>query len=361
MANTSLQRTDITAFSTWEAGPVVSIFLPQDTNRPDTDPTHRKAALQWAQDALVNAHGLSSSAAAAVLAPLADAVATPTSGGDEAWFAAPGHHARIPLPEHTEEIVSVGQVPDVLRLLPHLLSGPDYYVLTISQNHAQLFRANKYSITPVDVPELPKSLEAALWYIKREPTLERHGSGAAHTSGGGQQLHKDDIAQYLHLVDRAVTATLADSHAPLVVMGVGYEASMYINTTHYRHVVHTAVAGNPDHMDASHIHERSWAVMAAQPGPAQAAAEKARDLAGTGRAVIDTAEIAESAGRGAIDQLLVSSALTNGAPFRGSLDAERTALSRAVVTAMSTGARVHVVAPEELPTGARAAAAVLRY
>lgn len=361
MANNSLQRTDVTAFASWDTGPVVSIFLPQDPNRPDTEPTHRKVALQWAHDALVNSYGLSVAAATAVLHPLTDIVASPTTGQGEAWFAAPGRHARISLPHHTEETISVGQVPDVLRLLPHLLSGPDYYVLTISQNHAQLFRANKYSIAPVDVPELPKSLEAALWYIKREPTLERHGSGAAHTSGGGQQLHKDDIAQYLHLVDRAVTTALADSHAPLVVMGVGYEASMYINTTHYRHVMHTPIAGNPDHMDVAHIHERSWAVMSTQPGPAQAAAERARDLAGTGRAVMDTVEINESAARGAIDQLLVSSALTNGAPFRGTLDAERTALARAVVAAMSTGARVHVVDPEELPTGASAAAAVLRY
>lgn len=361
MAISSLQRSAITAFASWETQPVVSIFLPQDTTRPDTEPTQLKAAVQWAHDSLVRDHGMSAAAADDLLAPL-DGVhePVPRPGRGTAWFAAPGHHTRITLPERTDELVSTGSVPDALRLLPHLLTGPEYFVLTVSQNHAQLFSANRRTIAPYRVTDLPKSLEDALWYVKREPSLERHGSGAAHTSGSGQQFHKDDIGQYLHLVDRAVTAALADSHAPLVVMGVAYEASMYINGSHYRHVLPTPIAGNPDHLDLAEIHRRSWALMAEQPGPAQVAAERVRSLLGTGRSLTDAAAIAESAANGAIDQMVVSSALTTAAASRGTLDAERTLLCRAVIDAMSSGARLHVVQPEELPAGA-AAAAVLRY
>lgn len=361
MGTSSLQRSAITAFSGWSTEPVVSIFLPQDTTRPDTEPTRLKAAVQWAHESLVRDHGMSAAAADDLLAPL-DGVhePVPRPGRGTAWFVAPGRQARVTLPERTDDVVSTGSVPDALRLLPHLLTGPEYFVLTVSQNHAQLFSANRLSITPHEVPNLPKSLEDALWYIKREPTLERHGSGAAHTSGSGQQFHKDDIGQYLHLVDRAITAALSDSHAPLVVMGVGYEASMFINASHYRHVVRTPIPGNPDHLDLTDIHRRASALIAEQPGPAQAAAERARNLLGTGRALTDAAGIAESAANGAVDQMVVSSALTNGTPARSRLDAERTLLCRAIIDAMSSGARLHVVEPEELPGGA-AAAVLLRY
>lgn len=363
----SLQRSSITAFSGWSTEPVVSIFVPQDTTRPDTEPTRLKASVQWAHDELVRSLGLDPSAATRLLAPLADDDTLPSSATGAlptrgiAYFAAPGQHLRILLADHTDDVVSIGPVADTLRLLPHLLGGPEYHVLTVSQNHAQLFSANRWSITPVHVPDLPKSLDDALWYVKREPTLERHGSGAAHTSGGGQQYHKDDIAQYLHLIDRAVTTHLTDSQSPLVVMGVAYEASMYINASHYRHVVRTPVPGNADHLDLAGVHERTWAVMERQPGPAQAAAERARDLIGTGKTLTDPADIEASATHGAIDQMLVSAELTNGIPYRGLLDADRIALCRAVIAAMSSGARIHVVQPAELPNGARSAAAVLRY
>ena len=160
------------------------------------------------------------------------------------------------------------RAPDTLRLLPHLSVGPDYFVLAISQNHARVFRANRLSIEPFEVKDLPKSLEDALWYVHREPTMERHGSGAGHMSGGGQQYHKNDIHQYLHQVDKALGVALAGSHAPLVVMGVGYEASMFINESHYRHVVHTPVSGNPDQVDLLTIHARTWAVVSEQIGRA---------------------------------------------------------------------------------------------
>ena len=365
--SSTLQRSAITTFSTWTTEPVVSIFVPQDTTRPDTEPTRLKASVQWAQDELVRSCSIDLGAAARLLSPLTGGQVLPTAAAGSvptrgvAYFAAPGHHLRIPLADRTDDAVSIGPVADTLRLLPHLLSGPEYHVLTVSQNHAQLFSANRLSITPVQLADLPKSLEDALWYIKREPSLERHGSGAAHTSGGGQQFHKEDIAQYLHLIDRAVTSHLADSQSPLVVMGVAYEASMYINSSHYRHVVRTPVAGNADHLDLAGIHERTWAVMEGQPGPAQTAAERARNLIGTGRTLIEPADIAASASQGAIDQLLVSAALTNGLPFRGLLDGERVSLCRAVIAAMASGARIHVVQPEELPSGARGSAAVLRY
>jgi hypothetical protein len=354
-------RSALRTLASWQDGPFVSIFLPQDPKRPDMDATHLKDIVQWALGALVSDHGLSPARATSLLAPITDATLTVgVPGHGTAWFLAPERSLRLELPGVTAAVVEIGGAPDTLRLLTHLSTGPDYYVLAVSQKHARVFRANRFSIEPFDVAELPKSLDDALWYIQREPTFERHGSGAVHASGGGQQYHKDDIHQYLHQVDRALCAALAGSHAPLVVMGVGYEASMYINESHYRHVVHTPVSGNPDALDLATIHQRSWAEVSNESGPAGAAASRVRDLAGTGRAITAIDEIVEASQNGAVDQFVVARSLTDGGERRGRLDADRERLSTALIAAMAHGAAAHVVADDELPSGA-VAAAVLRF
>jgi hypothetical protein len=354
-------RSALRDFVTWTTGPIVSIFLPQDSTRPDKDPLQLRNALQWAQESLVRDHGQSPLQAAAILAPIGETLdSSPQPGHGVAWFAAPGRALSLPLPGVPDPTIEIGDAADTLRLLPHLSTGPDYFVLAVSQNHTRVFRANRYSIEAFEVRDLPKSLSDALWYVQREVTFERHGSGAMHASGGGQQSRKSDLHQYLHQVDSAVCTALAGSHAPLVVMGVGYEASMYINESHYRHVLHTPVPGNPDLLDLPTIHERTWAVVSAQSGPADAAAARARDLVGTGRAVTDLTEITAAAESGAVDQFLVARSLTNGGERRGRLDEVRSTLSGALNSAMAHGAAAHVVDDTEMPKGA-VAVAILRY
>jgi hypothetical protein len=351
----------LAAFTTWNSTPVVSVFVPLDPTRTDADPVQLNSIAGWAEAALVADHGLDRAAAAAVLAPLSEAIpASLPSRRGAAWFLAPGRATCMSLPAPVELAVEIGDVADSLCLLPYLGNGPEYYVVAISQHRVRVFRCSHYEIEPVQVPQLPKSLEDALWYVQREPTFERHGSGTVHASGGGQQYHKDDIHQFLHLVDKALAPMLVGSHAPLVVMGVGYEASMFINESHYRHVVPTPLSGNPDTADVATIHQRSWDLIGSQPGPAGAAAARVRELLGTGRAVTDFDEIASAAANGAVDALVVARSMTEPGDRRGSMSPQRSQLARAVNAALAAGGHAYVVEPGELPTGAMAAA-VLRY
>ena len=354
-------RAALRDFASWDKGPVVSIFIPQDPTRTDLDPLQLKASAQWVQESLVRDHQQSQVDAEQMVAPLLEAaVATPQPGHGHAWFL--NSHCSVSLPLHglTEMVIEIGTVPDTLRLLPYLSTGPDYVVVAISQKHVRVFRANRTSIEPLEVVDLPKSLDDALWYVRREPTLERHGSGAAHMSGGGQDYRKNDLHQYLHLIDKALCTALTGTHAPLVVMAVGYEASMFINESHYRHIVHSPITGNPDNVDPQTIHERSWAIISGQAGPAEAAVARARRLAGTGMTVSDIDEIIRAARSGAVDLFLVARSLTNSAAYQGSLDPLRQELSLALNLSMANGAAAHVVADGELPDGSLATA-VLRY
>jgi len=293
-----------------------------------------------------------------MLAPLSDPAPLPGAAGapaapsrGAAWFLAPGRATCISLPGPAGPSIEIGPVPNTVRLLPFMENGPHYVVLAISQSRVRVFRASRFDIAPLPVPDMPKSLEDALWYIQREPTFQRHGSGMMHASGGGPQYHKDDIHQYLHMVDRALGP---------VLVGVGYEAAMFVNESHYRHIVPTPVVGNADTLDVATIHERTWAVASALPGAAQAAAARARELAGTGRAVTDLTEVGTAAVSGAVDQLIVARSATDGDQVQGPLGEDRSRLASALNAALANGATAHVVDDDELPDGALAVA-ILRY
>ena len=243
----------------------------------------------------------------------------------------------------------MGDVPHVLGLLPWLDTGPGYLVLALSQHHVHVFTAGRYHIEPLEVPDLPSRLEDALWYVRREPTFQRHGSGAMHASGGGTQWRKADVQRFVQLVDEVLVATTRSAPTlrdrALVAVGVGYEAAMFRDI----HGEALVVEANPDQWSLARLHERTWPLVSGRPGPAQLAAVRVAERAGTGMAVLEPADIRAAAEEGAVAELLVARSAT-GVPD----------LDEAVLAAVSTGAAVWSVRDDELPTGAPAAALLRR-
>jgi hypothetical protein len=345
----------------WTEGPFVTIHLPIDPTRRDLGRIELKSALQWAEESLVSEHGVARGAAAALLDPAS--LPAPDAGESyrgAVWFLAPGHAECITVNGPVGPAVSIGPALDTLGLLPFLPDRSGYHVLAFSQNLVRVFRCDRYDIEPVVVRDMPASLDDALWYIRREPTFERHGSGAMHASGGGAQFHKEDVKQYVHLIDEALAPVLVGSRAPLVVMAVEYEAAMFANETRYRSVVPTAVAGNPDLLDPGVIHDRTWDVVRRLPGAVQTALARAGELAGTGQLLTDFAEIGAAAEHGAVADLLVARSFAEVPHSNGVLAADRATLAQAVQAAARAGADVYAVDGGELPGGATAVA-VLRY
>lgn len=334
--------------SAWRSSPVATLFVPIDPAHRDVDRVALKAMLQQASRELGEDVGIDWSAA--MLPPASATVPWRTM----VWFLAPGRTAITHLPEQVGPEMVLGSVPHVLGVLPWLDNGPEYLVLALSQHHVRLFSAGRYHIEALKVPDLPTRLEDALWFVRREPTFQRHGSGAMHASGGGTQWHKEDVRRFVQLVDDALENARAAanddsagsvSDRPLVVVGVGYEAAMF-RDVHGEAVV---LEANPDHWTESQLHQRTWPVMRVLPGPAQVAAARVAARAGTGTALLDPAEIRSAAEEGAVGELLVARSAT-GVPD----------LDEAVLAAVAAGAVVWSVGADELPTGAVAAALLRR-
>lgn len=345
----------------WSSPPVVSLFVAVDPMQRHLDRRELKAALGWAEHSLVHEHGLRRADAIAMLAPVeAPGAVDSGSGSTVAWFLAPGRMVTVGLAEPLGPAVSVGEVPDALGLLPFVENGPEYHVLAFSAHRVRLFRADRYSITGVEVPAMPRSIEDALWYVKRETTFSRHGSGEMHASGGGNQRHKDDLRRFAQLVDDAIGPVLAGRGSPLVVLGVGYETAIVLDALRYEPRLDVGVHGNPDDLDARGVHDVTWPLVRRQFDPSSAATDRTRALAGTGRVALDLDEIEAAAMQGAVATLLVSDSVTAVPRAQGHLDQGRAQLSRAFLHAASAGADAHSVAASAMPPGATAAALLRR-
>ncbi|MFZ9629871.1 MAG: hypothetical protein ACO3C1_11035 [Ilumatobacteraceae bacterium] len=345
----------------WSVSPVVSLFVPIDPTRRHLDRLELKAALSWAEHALVHEHRLRRSDAISMLAPVeAPNAVDPGAGSTEAWFLAPGQMVAVGLPEPVGPAVVIGESADTLALLPFLDDGPEYFALAFSTHRVRLFRADRYSIEQVHVPDLPTSIEDELWYVQREPTFSRHGSGVMHASGGGNLRHKDDVMRFAQLVDHALSPVLAGSRAPVVVMGVEYEASIMAAAVTAAPVVPTRVLGNPDALDPRTVHEYTYDLARSHLDPSVGVLATVRELAGTGRVVLGPDGVAVAAADGAIAQLVVSRDAARVPRAQGLLDPVRRTLGEALTAAVAAGADVYAVADDALPDNALAAA-VLRY
>lgn len=356
LAIAGLNHSSLRTLTDWEAPLVVSAFVPVDFSKPQAAEALEKAlrhVVQTVTNALTDEHGMEAAEVAALVARLVPATLIdqiPHSTRGLALFASPDRAEQIAAPIALGPAVEIGQQVDLLRLLPALVDDIDYYALTIDKKGAQLFRGSRFEFEVVPVPEMPGSIDEALWYIHREPL---------HGIGGSEDLRKDDVRQYIHLIDKAVAPVLNGSEAPLVVIGVEYEAAMFINHTHYRHTGDIAITGSPESMSAEELHRRSWDFVESKAQSVGDAVERLHRLAGTGKTATDVDEVVTAGRDGAVQDLLLARSLTEDAdPPRRPTQA-RQHIVTAVNEALRHRAAIHLV--DDAEAGSAGIAAVLRY
>ncbi len=350
----------------WEAPVLLSVYVPVDFSQPHGAESVTKALRLAAKEAttkLTNDHAVSSGDTAAFVAPLLDEMLAdhlPHAARGLAIFVSPERVVQLILPVDVDPAVEIGARADLLQLLPAAVDDQVYFTLTIGKKGAQLFRGSRFEFHPVAVPDMPGSIDDALWFIRRESVMSRNGSGALHGAGDGEDLHKDDVRQYIHLIDKAITPVLHGAVAPLIVVGVEYEAAMFIKQSHYRNTADVAIAGSPDSMSADELHRRSWEFVQSLPPAGSGALERLRELIGTGKTATDPNEVVAAGHTGSVGELLVARSETQIGENSPGATADRIAVVAAVNDALLHRARIHLVGDDTLPAGVRFAA-VLRY
>ncbi|WP_234733757.1 baeRF7 domain-containing protein [Tellurirhabdus bombi] len=149
-------------------------------------------------------------------------------------------------------------------LLPFAQPFPEYYVLQLGKNGVALYRANYFSIVPLDSEEeMPSSMDKVTKYYRFEKELQGFNAGMAGQGGVAAMYTSDDLANkeknhlladFFRLIDEGIRNLIGDQNAPLVIASVEYLQPIYREVNTYPHLHESGLTGNFDNVDINEIH-----------------------------------------------------------------------------------------------------------
>jgi hypothetical protein len=242
----------------------------------------------------------------------------------------------------------------------------------------------KYTINEVELPDVPTSMQEALFMDDPEKHLDFHtgtrnpssaGNRPAIFHGQGKQADEDEknILRYFQYVNKGLRALFGDTTIPLVLAGVDYLLPIYHNASPYAGLLKEGLEGNPDEMDAKELHQRAWKIIEPMFDEDKLKSikqfeqlhEKHSDLA-----VSDLKAVVKAAKYGQVDTLFIPLNIQHWGRFESEnnqvvLDGKPSPenedlLNFAATQTFLNAGKVHALQPENIP-GDGGLAAILRY
>ncbi|NIM18687.1 MAG: hypothetical protein GTO51_00330 [Candidatus Latescibacteria bacterium] len=286
------------------------------------------------------------------------------------------------LPLSFNELVVVTDRFHIKPLLPLLYGDGRFYVLAISQNNIRLFQSTRDNMNEMKLSDSPRSLGEALKYDLNQKQLQFHTGTPPRTgkrdavyygTGAGDFDVKNAILRYFRDVDKGIHYLLKEERAPLILAGVDYLFPIYKETNSYPYLMDNGIAGNPEKLNLTELHDRAWQIV--QPyfqKEKNQAEEKCAELRSIKSKLIsnDVREIAPAAFHARIKSLFVaigiqlwgsfnlrtSEVYLHDEPATGDEDL----LDFSAIHTFLNGGFVYAAAPEQIPNY-EPLAAVFRY
>ena len=297
-----------------EAIPKVTIIVPIDHGDSRKDAILTRNLVKQATSLLEDL-GTNRGAISELLDPIAGLVSTahplPHSIEAVAVLTAPDHRWLIPLATPAPEHLHVGDEFHVMPLVDNL--DPIHcFVLTITRGGSQLWRADRWHLTRIDLPDAPAALAEVTWFRDLERQLQLHStargvSASFHGQGVDEEVELEPVRTYLRAIDAAVRARIGEDSVPLLLVGPGRLPSIYRSVSSLRQFL-PSMEAHPDGLDEAVLGAKAAAVVL------QMATERTARLldqignaeAG-GRSSTDPGTIAVAAGEGRVNVLLFDS------------------------------------------------------
>lgn len=355
--------------------PSLSIYMPTHRAGPEIaqDPIRLKNLVGEARRRLVEIATLRGPEADRLLEPIVDLISDSGFWQQQvdglALFRAPELFRSFRLPVAVGEQVVLGETFHLKPLLPAIGRGERFYILALSRQNVRLLSGTRFSVSDVDLGEIPTSIADALPYEDLERQLQFHQSGSRgkattvfHGQGGTKDTTTNRLERFFRTIDRGVNK-LIEPDAPLVLAGVEYLLPIYRSVSRHTPILDGDITGSPDVVRDGALHERGW-------GIARSFFEKERDAAlltlASGAAPTEqtVGGVVRAAREGRVAHLFIDPSAT----VWGSLEAERVVrhdtrrpgdvdlLDLSVAQTWRHGGTVFLGAP-----GDSVAAAVLRY
>ena len=377
-----LTRNNLKLLMAVHKGPCVSVFMPMHRSGPETqqDPIRLKNLIREAEERLI-ARGLRTPEAKELLEPaerlLRDGLFRQHQSDGLAMFLSLGVFHYYLLPFVFEELVIVTDRFHIKPLLPLLSGDGRYFVLALSQNKIRLLQSTHYSVSELDVADVPENLAETLRDDDSWKDLQMHsalsgGQGTFSSVTHGSEVDsKENIKRYFRRIDKGLHEFLRNERAPLVLAGVDYLHPIYKEVNSYPHLMDEGIAGNPERLSAGELHERTWTIVKPYFQKAQQeAVNRYKEFASSGRASNRVRKIILAASHGRIELLFAIPDLQQWGTFDPGTDEihlhkkEKTGdedlLEFAAIQTLLNGGTVYMVGAEKMPD-TDPLAAVFRY
>jgi hypothetical protein len=374
-----------------EAAPpmAVSLYLPTQTHGRETrqNPIMLKNLLGQAEEGLAE-HAIPARDIEALLEPAARLVEDyefwqNQDLGLAVFLSDAGMQIyKLPIPVPERAVIGLGfHIAPLLHLQEQ---DAVFVILTMTAEAAHVWQATRFSLTQMQIADLPASLESLDEAPDYEGALQSHGFGRPNTGGQSmpktqvygdspEEWRKGRLVEFARRAGSALAAHLARDPKPVVVVADAAMGGHVRNDVALAPLVAGFVEVNPATQDDTALIAAARAVMQPRYDKAVDAAVAQLDAQlGRGEATASTApeQIIPAARAGRVDQLF----LVPDAVLRGTLDPETDAvqvtrdanagtldlLDKAAQLSLVNGGVVWLVAQDRLPEGT-AMAAILRY
>jgi len=376
-------RTDLTALIDATPATGVSMFLPTHTFGRETrqNPIILKNLLAQAREKLA-ARGLPDAGIEALLAPAVKLVEDfhywQHQDQGLALFLSDDGMQAFQLPVTVDELVVVGPGFHIVPLLPLQEQDADFVILSLTADETRAFHASRFSITAMQVADMPASIEALDGLPDYEGTVQSGGYGRPNTGDRNmpktqvygdspEEWRKGRLVEFARRIATALAARLARQPLPVVVIADAEISGHLKKADTLKSLIAGSVEANPATMDEAGLHAAALAVMQPIHDAAREAALDTLDkLSGRKDATVCTepAGVVSAAQNGRVDQLFLSEDAAPAAVGDGSAAEAETEMrdlsDLAAHLTLRNGGGVRVVANDRLPDGVRMAA-ILRY
>jgi len=200
-------------------------------------------------------------------------------------------------------------------LIRTLQSADRYQVLCLSRQEAKLYEGNRDALDPVELPEVPSTLTAALGSELTEPhqTVASYGTGPGpggpmHHGHGGKSDEVDiDRDRFFRVIDRGILEHHSrPSGLPLLLVALAEHHAPFRAVSHNSALLAAGLTINPDTLSLDQLRAKAWA--AVDPSYQQRLAGLVEDYGLAASRQLgsdDLAEVAQAATAGRIATLLV--------------------------------------------------------
>ncbi|HET6528154.1 MAG TPA: hypothetical protein VFG39_05330 [Balneolaceae bacterium] len=165
------------------------------------------------------------------------------------------------IPHSPEQRLMIDNHFLITPLVPMISLEGTFCVLALSQKRVRLLRCTRTNVENVELDDTPLSMDEFRQYNVYEKNIYTGGNPRAQTAfqgWGDGSYDRNDVENYLKIIENEVTSILRKWNDPLVLAGVKEVAALYKKINHYHRLMDQVVTGNPDPWSDDEIKKAGW-------------------------------------------------------------------------------------------------------